>query len=720
MKEYIGVFHLNSIHYEAQELINNSDKPLLALCTFMDSLSQSLQLEILHSQILNYKRSKDTSFVIVDDIVFEEGVSLKITLWKEMEIRKNITMEIYPTSPNERIEYNSSSLTVSTTPSLIDTNGNLVRVKSEANDLSIQTLIQLSLTYHCHHYISNLYNELVAYFKENSPSVAPNSINFTISHHDILLISNNDLSYSAIKVRIFDERFISIIIGLNDGKFKIEGLPEDLEINLKEVNDNMNTLEGIIKSLITVQSLIVKNSILKIIQSYQVPVNDKGYFSDVYNRFGKDTLLVRISSLDCVQNNLIITFSTEYLKPLKNPVYVNMKMYKLTSEGFSLIPIDEILISLQLKTSPKINNIESNTLKMKRQKLNIEEEDEEYMNIDEMISSYSKNDFYKLFSKLLLSNRRKFYSVLIDTISNNEKFILLNQDFDENEQIVRCKLEYLLKDSKIPINIIIQNGYWTAILAMGNKIKYPVRDTYLENSEYHFSADENKWIFKYQNFDSSSFERFEKDFLDLVEILYMLYQYEEYTNQNDHSSFFQVDYISFNSLCIKYGDKKDCHIIFFMKQLTRDIKMYPESCFKYFISQSFISNKNMIKILEMLWNTYLTEKYINIKSESSTQILIHTAPQSLHQMRLKIGSIYFDLRFVGNRTLFLTLETPKPPIDNIFIAVSLDDIKKRDEYSKYIINFKEEPKVQITENIFAFSDVYFPPLFDRIYSKLKN
>lgn len=580
-------------------------------------------------------------------------------------------------------------------------------------------MIQSVLTHQCHQCITNLYNDLVDYFRKNTIKVVPNTINFTISHNDIFLIKNEDLSYSAIKVRLFDDRYVSIVIGMNDGRFKIVRLQDDIDIEQKDLDENMGTLGGIINSLLSIQSEIIKNGIFKIIQSLQVPVYDKGYFTDVLDRFGKDTLFVKTSSLDFIQDNLIITFSTKSTKSTESPVYVNMKVYKVSSDRFQMLPIDEILMSLQLKSSNNINDVDEENKKMKRQKLNTEQEEEEYINIDEINSINSKTDLCKLFSRLLLSNKN-YYSPLTEKIKTSENIVILNQDFNENKQIYHFKLEYVFKDHKIPFEIKMQNDYWTAILMMGKKVIYAVREVYLENSDYTFDAAENKWFFRYRNYNLSSFENFEKDLMDLIETLYMLYQYEECIKQKGYGEFFNVNYLSFNSLCIKYGDNKDCNVTFIISRSSRDVKVYPKTCFKYLLSQSFNDDKSISKVLEMLWNTSFTENYITKLSERSPHKILNSSPQSLYEMKLKIGPIFFNLRFIGNRTLLMTLETPKPPIDHLFIAVSLEEIKNRAEYSKYSNNFITEPKMHITENLFAFSDVYFPPLFDRIYSKLKS
>jgi len=85
-KSLVHPFQVKYIHELLQSRLRDCDNPLLELYTVLHTFSQSLQLEVLHSQTKRLCQDRLGDLIRVEEYV--TGRSLTISYWKELAVRE--------------------------------------------------------------------------------------------------------------------------------------------------------------------------------------------------------------------------------------------------------------------------------------------------------------------------------------------------------------------------------------------------------------------------------------------------------------------------------------------------------------------------------------------------------------------------------------------------------------------------------------------------------
>lgn len=709
------------------------------LYVFLRTLCQSIQLDILHTQLQYIKKAYNNRFAIITNVQYEEGERLKVNLWYSSEDERNIHILIYPTPPMECFidDDESSRLTVEHYPPLVDTSHNPVTLKLNSKKISIENLILASTKYYCYNQLKYIYNSILNDAKANKIVVDDKSLNFIITPDDIMFVVKEDLSHSAIMIRMFDSLNISLVMSQRDGTIKIKDIPKEIKVNIKNIDEYPNMFNF----LLNVQLEIVKYGVTKILESHQVDFISKGLPQEMIKRFiNHDVLYLKTSSLNTIHRNIAITFKiiTNNDYQLKPSGYVNMKMYHLNNNIPNEIPLHSSFTSITYNDGEKnkptvMNDVHSDfKLNSKRQKLKDMDEELSYVHIGQNFRLSKSSQYYQLFTNILMrfKNNSKIL-VFIDILDSQDNFTCIRKD-EIGDIPFKYVCEFKNKDVKIETAIVFHPSHWCAMIGMENGIEYPVISKIYDNRVIYYDMNSNTWIFKYIDYDPKNIYTFENDLLTLTETLYSLYKLRTYLlNNSNLNNFFQLDHLTYSSICLRYGMQKECTITFSfcnsdMYPGDACVSFYPyDSYFKRIVACDFKMKKSIPKILNMVWNTHMLEKYLRIELEKipNKKGLISFIPQTLSYAKLVVDTVFqIEFRFVGNRVITMNImhsqKSYLASINTLFISSSLREIQDNNEQKYYLDDSITNERLFLTESMIGFSDVFFPPLLKRIFNEM--
>eukprot|EP00029_Vermamoeba_vermiformis_P007089 TRINITY_DN2963_c0_g1_i1.p1 TRINITY_DN2963_c0_g1~~TRINITY_DN2963_c0_g1_i1.p1 ORF type:complete len:1244 (+),score=324.46 TRINITY_DN2963_c0_g1_i1:85-3816(+) len=680
-KHYIGNFFTNQVQGIAQERMKNSTAPLVELYSVVHGFVNLLQLDLLHSQSETQTQNK-TGTLITGSTFKREQSTLIVNYWKPPVVDNNpqsaegdISLKIAIDETNE--------LVVSHKPKLVDVHSKKEpKLTVDPTNVSLEKLLSTAASLH----ILTMQRKIFALLTKEE------SLHFFKPEDISLVVDENDLSKSHIRVYLFDAHTLNIFVNIFNGEFILKCShnfnPDFIESMEKSFNSDYNNAVDIVKKIrysTIFYSFEQTANRLKLECLNKIPNASE----ELAKMFDENTLFLRVAdaSVDdyfiVVEIDSLFNTSFKLLATKKDQANLKLRDIYAIEPNFVEDNVQFVNIDMQYpdQEQPKLNSLKrkfdvmnfshANQVHRHTKKIKLSQSTMSLVVSEPVVAGDHRgvgNSYQQILYSVIEACRTKIYTLCVLSQIEEMQIPFNELNWSQSKAIRTLGTQSMFPFTGYSFNVpcdpllisdivlSIYHDTWKVQLCEMQPSCGNFRCNAEKTSDHTIEYVNKTWIFSYPKINRDSFKKFMSDLRGLTYINDLLRQFTQFssdpTTNPIKAKYFQVLYFSPAQLSIAFGANKQENIVHIMwKKDMLELSFAPNHFpLANFAAVQLNTHRSLNIVLETIFHCFeplsMITRFVDTCVKMPGDFVL--IPRAINCVRLLYRSTYaIDIRFLG-------------------------------------------------------------------------